>query len=130
MPIIINSNGKVAKVSSLERLFIDASAAQINRLYEELKNLEIKTANHAELDRLLGLYGFTRKNDLLVPITRRELPTHPPSDRLHQRFRINSSGKALTVPTGRVIGFAVSEDIGVGVFNPRAIAKLTKVSNE
>lgn len=130
MPIIINSNGKVVKVSSLEKLFIDASAAQINQLYEELKNIELKKATDAELDRLLGLYGFARKNDLLVPITRRELPTHPPSDRLHQRFRISSSGKASTVPTGRAIGFTVSEDIGVGAFNPRAIAKLTKVSNE
>lgn len=83
-----------------------------------------------ELRRLIRLYGFVRKNDLLVPITREELPVYPPRDRLHQRFRISSSGKASTVPTGGIKGWMVSETIGISAYNPRAITKLTKVSNE
>lgn len=108
-------------------IIINAPIQHINQFYEELKALELKTAQRrsdAELDRLAELYGFARKNNLLLPITRQELPTRAAAV-FRERFRINSSGKACTILSSKRIGFAIEESIGVGIINPRAIAKLT-----
>lgn len=119
MPMIINSNGKIIKP---DELIVKATMRRLVLLYEELKEIELKRASRAELDRLTEIYGLTRQNDLFISAQEKMVHT-----KAHGRFRITSGGKAHIQHR---IGFTMTEELGVGIINPRAITKLTKVSNE
>lgn len=122
MPMIINAHGKAIKTHSLDKIIREATMQHLRQLYEELEKIQIDTATGDALDRIAELYGWTRKNDLLVPTPKEAAPA-----KAHDRFRITSGGKTHIQHS---IGFTMTEEISVGIINPRAITKLTKVSNE